>query len=87
MASLYKSSETGPSEGYGIIIGLAALAECLDKNGLLSFEEYRDKLMSLASEIPANDISRAAAAFHLLIEKLTEALDRRPKLAGDEAGT
>ena len=41
----------------GLIAAILALANALDKKGTLSFEEYRDALMSMYREMPHEDAS------------------------------
>ncbi len=40
-----------------LIAALLALANALDKKGALSFEEYRDALLSMYREMPQEDAS------------------------------
>jgi hypothetical protein len=40
-----------------IIAAILALANALDKKGVLSFEEYRDALLSMYREMPHEDAS------------------------------
>lgn len=39
----------------GLIAAILALANALDKKGALSFEEYRDALLSMYREMPHED--------------------------------
>ena len=41
----------------GLIAAMLALANALDKKGTLSFEEYRDALLSMYREMPQEDVS------------------------------
>ena len=41
----------------GLIAAILALANALDKKGALSFEEYRDALLSMYREMPHEDAS------------------------------
>jgi hypothetical protein len=40
-----------------LIAAILALANALDKKGALSFEEYRDSLLSMYREMPQQDVN------------------------------
>ena len=47
----------GPDAITAIIAAILALTNALDKKGALSFEEYRDALLSMYREMPHEDAS------------------------------
>ena len=53
-----------------IIAAILALANALDKKGALSFEEYRDALLSMYRQMPHEDASGDAA--HIFDGMLTQ---------------
>jgi hypothetical protein len=55
MAESQKSVGTGAITA--LIAAILALANALDKKGALSFEEYRDALLSMYREMPHEDAS------------------------------
>ncbi len=55
MAELQKN--VGTEAITALIAALLALANALDKKGALSFEEYRDALLSMYREMPQEDAS------------------------------
>ena len=51
----------GPDAITAIIAAILALANALDKKGALSFEEYRDALLSMYREMPHEDADSEAS--------------------------
>jgi hypothetical protein len=69
MARIERSKQMAESQkGVGtdaitaIIAAILALANALDKKGALSFEEYRDALLSMYREMPHEDASGDAGS-------------------------
>jgi hypothetical protein len=63
-----------------IIAAILALANALDKNGALSFEEYRDALSSMYREMPREDASGDAGhIFDGMLSQLERAIRNRKK--------
>ena len=57
----------------GLIAAILALANALDKKGALSFEEYRDALLSMYREMPHEDATRDAG---LIFDGILTQLER-----------
>ena len=63
-----------------LIAAILALANALDKKGELSFEEYRDALLSLYKEMPHEDASGdPGQIFDGMLSQLQRAIRNRPK--------
>ena len=63
-----------------IIAAILALANALDKKGALSFEEYRDALLSMYREMPHEDASGDAGhIFDGMLSQLQRAIRNRQK--------
>jgi hypothetical protein len=63
-----------------IIAAILALANALDKNGALSFEEYRDALSSMYREMPREDASGDAGhIFDGMLSQVERAIRNRKK--------
>jgi hypothetical protein len=63
-----------------LIAAILALANALDKKGALSFEEYRDALLSMYREMPHEDASGdAGLIFDGMLSQLSRAIRNRPK--------
>jgi hypothetical protein len=63
-----------------IIAAILALANALDKNGALSFEEYRDALSSMYREMPREDASGDAGhIFDGMLSQLERAIRNRKR--------
>jgi hypothetical protein len=62
----------------GLIAAILALANALDKKGALSFEEYRDGLLSMYREMPQEDASRdPGLIFDGMLTQLERAIRNR----------
>ncbi len=63
-----------------LIAAILALANALDKKGALSFEEYRDSLLSMYQEMPSEDASGdAGQIFDGMLSQLERAVKNRKK--------
>jgi hypothetical protein len=63
-----------------IIAAILALANALDKNGALSFEQYRDALSSMYREMPREDASGDAGhIFDGMLSQLDRAIRNRKR--------
>ena len=63
-----------------LIAAILALANALDKKGELSFEEYRDALLSMYKEMPHEDASGdPGQIFDGMLSQLQRAIRNRPK--------
>ena len=63
-----------------IIAAILALANALEKRGGLSFEEYRDALLSMYREMPHEDASGdPGQIFDGMLSQLQRAIKNRPK--------
>jgi hypothetical protein len=63
-----------------LIAAILALANALDKKGGLSFEEYRDALLSMYKEMPHEDASGdPGQIFDGMLSQLHRAIKNRPK--------
>ena len=63
-----------------LIAAILALANALDKKGGLSFEEYRDALLSMYKEMPHDDASGdPGQIFDGMLSQLQRAIRNRPK--------
>ena len=63
-----------------LIAAILALANALDKKGGLSFEEYRDALLSMYKEMPHEDASGdPGQIFDGMLSQLQRAIRNRPK--------
>jgi hypothetical protein len=63
-----------------LIAAILALANALDKKGSLSFEEYRDALLSMYREMPHEDArGDAGHIFDGMLSQLSRAIRNRPK--------
>ena len=70
----------GPDAITAIIAAILALANALDKKGALSFEEYRDALLSMYQEMPREDArGDAGHIFDGMLSQLTRAIKNREK--------
>jgi len=84
MGDLYTKSKPATAavitdgETMALVHSIALLVECLDKAGLISFEDYRTKLMALWNELPPDDNSGASAVFDQLSTLIAEAITKRP---------
>jgi len=65
-----------------VIAAILALANALDQKGTLSFEEYRDALLSMYREMPHDDASGdPGLIFDGILTQLERAIRNRPKQA------
>lgn len=80
MGDIYTRSASagGGGEHVALVYALGLFIECLDAKGIVSFEDYRAKLMALWDQIPADDPSGVGGVFGKLSEIITDAIDRRP---------
>jgi hypothetical protein len=63
-----------------LIAAILALANALDKKGALSFEEYRDALLSMYRQMPHEDASGDAAhIFDGMLTQLERVIRNRQK--------
>jgi hypothetical protein len=63
-----------------LIAAILALANALDKKGALSFEEYRDALLSMYREMPQEDSSGdPGLIFDGILTQLERAIRNREK--------
>ena len=63
-----------------LIAAILALANALDKKGGLSFEEYRDALLSMYKEMPHEDANGdPGQIFDGMLSQLQRAIRNRPK--------
>jgi hypothetical protein len=63
-----------------LIAAILALANGLDKKGSLSYEEFRDALLSMYKEMPHEDAEGDAGhIFDGMLSQLTRAIKNRPK--------
>ena len=63
-----------------LIAAILALANALDKKGALSFEEYRDALLSMYREMPHEDArGDAGLIFDGMLSQLVRAIRNRPR--------
>jgi len=63
-----------------IIAAILALTNALDKKGTLSFEEYRDALLSMYREMPHEDASGDAGhIFDGMLSQLARAIKYRER--------
>ena len=63
-----------------LIAAILALANALDKKGALSFEEYRDALLSMYREMPHEDASGdPGLIFDGILTQLERAIRNREK--------
>jgi hypothetical protein len=87
MARIERSKQMAESQkGVGtdaitaIIAAILALANALDKKGALSFEEYRDALLSMYREMPHEDASGDAGhIFDGMLSQFERAIRNRQK--------
>ena len=78
MAESQKSVGTGAITA--LIAAILALANALDKKGALSFEEYRDALLSMYREMPHDDASGdPGLIFDGMLTQLERAIRNRKK--------
>jgi hypothetical protein len=63
-----------------LIAAMLALANALDQKGALSFEEFRDALLSMYKEMPAEDASGDAGhIFDGMLSQLERAIRMRKR--------
>ena len=63
-----------------LIAAILALANALDKKGALSFEEYRDALLSMYREMPQEDANREPGLiFDGMLTQLERAIRNRKR--------
>jgi hypothetical protein len=63
-----------------VIAAILALANALDKKGALSYEEYRDELLSMYRDMPHEDAKGDAGhIFDGMLSQLTRAIKNREK--------
>jgi hypothetical protein len=63
-----------------LIAAILALANGLDKKGSLSYEEYRDALLTMYKEMPHEDAEGDAGhIFDGMLAQLTHAIRNRPR--------
>ena len=78
MAESQKNASTNAITA--LIAAILALANALDKKGTLSFEEYRDALLSMYREMPHEDASGdPGQIFDGMLSQLQRAIRNRPK--------
>ena len=74
------SQSVGTEAITAIIAAILALANALDKKSTLSFEEYRDALLSMYREMPHEDASGDAGhIFDGVLTQLERAIRNRQK--------
>ena len=75
-----ESQSVGTEAITAIIAAILALTNALDKKGTLSFEEYRDALLSMYQEMPREDArGDAGHIFDGMLSQLTRAIKNREK--------
>ena len=75
-----ESQSVGTEAITAIIAVILAQANALDKKGALSFEEYRDALLSMYQEMPREDArGDAGHIFDGMLSQLTRAIKNREK--------
>jgi len=63
-----------------LIAAILALANALEKKGVLSFEEYRDALLEMYKEMPQEDArGDPGQIFDGMLSQLQRAIKNRPK--------
>jgi hypothetical protein len=75
-----ESQGVGTEAITAIIASILALTNALDKKGALSFEEYRDALLSMYREMPHEDAGGDAGhIFDGMLSQLTRAIRNRER--------
>jgi len=75
-----ESQTVGPEAITALIAAILALANALDKKGAVSYEEYRDALLSMYREMPHEDAKGdAGQIFDGMLSQLTRAIRNRPR--------
>jgi hypothetical protein len=75
-----ESQSVGTEAITAIIAAILALANALDKKGALSYEEYRDELLSMYRDMPQEDAKGDAGhIFDGMLSQLTRAIKNREK--------
>jgi len=75
-----ESQSVGTEAITAIIAAILALANALDKKGALSFEEYREALLSMYREMPHQDASGDAGhIFDGMLSQLERAIKNRTR--------
>ena len=75
-----ESQSVGTEAITAIIAVILAQANALDKKGALSFEEYRDALLSMYREMPHEDArGDAGHIFDGMLSQLTRAIKNRER--------
>jgi hypothetical protein len=75
-----ESQSVGTEAITAIIAAILALANALDKKSTLSFEEYRDALLSMYREMPHEDArGDAGHIFDGMLSQLTRAIRNRER--------
>lgn len=77
---MVESQSVGTEAITAIIAAILALGNALDKKGVLSFEEYRDALLSMYQEMPHEDArGDAGHIFDGMLSQLTRAIKNRER--------
>ena len=72
----------GPEAITALIAAILALANALDKKDTLSFEEFRDALLSMYRDMPQEDATGdPGLIFDGILTQLERAIRNRPKQA------
>jgi len=75
-----ESQSVGTEAITAIIAAILALGNALDKKGALSFEEYRDALLSMYQDMPREDAKGDAGhIFDGMLSQLTRAIRNRDR--------
>ncbi len=75
-----ESQSVGTEAITAIIAAILALGNALDKKGALSFEEYRDALLSMYRGMPHEDArGEAGEIFDGMLSQLTRAIRNRER--------
>jgi hypothetical protein len=75
-----ESQSVGTEAITALIAVILALANALDKKGALSFEEYRDALLSMYRQMPHEDArGDAGHIFDGMLSQLTRAIKNRER--------
>ena len=75
-----ESQSVGTEAITAIIAAILALANALDKKGALSYEEYREALISMYREMPHEDArGDAGHIFYGMLSQLTRATRNRER--------
>jgi|tagenome__1003787_1003787.scaffolds.fasta_scaffold19722266_2 hypothetical protein len=75
-----ESQSVGTDSITAIIAAILALANALDKKGAVSYEEYRDELLSMYRDMPQEDAKGDPGhIFDGMLSQLTRAISNRER--------